>query len=484
MLNMQVIIAQIQKNNIDSAILNDLITDHQIPHDKMISNYQRYKASNTPDGVPIFSRKMPDVNKVNNKLNEAFDAEIIDVKLGYMIGNPIIYELDKTLYTENDVMDQDKYDLDIKVVRDFNKANNAEDLDGETLKLASICGYGSRLLYIDKAGQTRMMNVKPWECIFITDGSINEAQYALRYYEIIDDGKKKIYVEWYDDKNISFYITADEIGKSSKKTPMMFIPYEKNGETKIPHMFNGIPLIQFMNNEELQGDCDKVYADIDAYDRSMSDVNSEIETFRLAYMAIYGMNPTEEERLAAKQTGIFGLPDKECKIEFITKEINDAAVEHHLDRLEKNIYRFGKSVNFDDISFGGTVTGVAMKFKMFEMETKCIMSERKFTTALRTQYKILATVWSAKGSDIDYMNLNFVWTRNFPLNLVDEADSTVKLKGLVSEKTRLGLLSFIDNPEKEMAAMEKDNLGMVDLNAPQFDEDGNVIEGGQENGNV
>jgi hypothetical protein len=61
----------------------------------------------------------------------------------------------------------------------------------------------------------------------------------------------------------------------------------------------------------------------------------------------------------------------------------------------------------------------------------------------------------------------------------------MNLKGLISDKTRLGLLSFIDDPEKEMKQMAVENEGMVDLNTDEkYDENGNPIVGdnnGQEN---
>jgi len=481
MLNMALIIEQIRKNGnaATSAALCDLVTDHRVMHDRMISNYNRYKASATPDGVPVFNRKFSDAYKVNRKINNAFDVDIIDVKLGYMIGNPVGYGLNKDSYTEGETFNEGAFDLDMQTINDFNTMNNVEDLDGETLKMSSICGYGARLLYIDGAGKERVMNIQPWECIFIRDGSINEAQYALRYYEILDNGKARTMVEWYDEKNISYYISTEE-EKAKGKTTIVYRPYQKNGVTSMPHMFTGIPLIQFMNNEEYQGDCDKVYSLIDAYDFTISDVSSEIEQFRLAYMAFYGMVPDLATMESAKKTGAFGMPDTTSRIEFITKQLNDTVNENHLNRLEENIYKFAKSVNFADEAFGGAyaISGIAMKFKMFGLESKCIISERKYTAALRTQYKILSSAWQVKGSKMNYLDMVFTWTRNFPLNLMDEAQTSAIFKGLISEATRLGLLSFIDDPEKEIQAMEIEAEGKVDLDEPEeseLDADGNPI---------
>jgi len=476
MLNMAAIIEKINKDgqSLMSSVLSDLIHDHRPQHDHMLANYKRYKASKDPDGVPVFNRHIEQDTKVDRKLNDAFDADVVDVKTGYMMGNPVIYALDKSDYTNDaGVFDKAKYDLDFKVVKEFNARNGAEDIDGETLKMASICGYSARLLWNNVAGTASIMNVPPWEAIFVRDGSLNEAQYAMRYYELDIHDKKYTYVEWYDALNISYYISSDSIDKQGPKDTIVFKPYDKPVEL---HMFKDIPLIQFVNNEELQGDCDKVYALIDAYDFTSSDISSEIEQFRLAYMFFGGMAPDKTTRDEAKKTGIFGLPDPDSKVGFITKDMNDDAIEHHLERLEKNIYRFAKSVNFSDEAFAGNISGIAMKFKMFGLESKCIISERKFTAALRTQYMVLSTYWAVKQSPIDYMKITYTWTRNFPLNLLDEAETTAKLKGLVSEETRLGLLSFIDDPLKEIEKMERENAGMVDLDGPELDIDGNPIE--------
>lgn len=479
MLNMAAIIEQIRKDgeSATSAAICDLIAEHRPIHNHMISNYNRYKASMNPDGVPVFSRKFADQYKVNRKINNAFDVDIIDVKLGYMIGNPIGYGLNKDNYTEGENLMEAAYDVDLQTIADFNTTNNVEDLDGETLKMASICGYGARLLYIDGTGVERVMNIQPWECIFIKDGSLNEAQYALRYYEIKDDGKAKTFVEWYDENNVSYYISSEQKVKG-KETEVVYHPYLKNGAAYAPHMFKGIPLIQFCNNEEYQGDCDKVYSLIDAYDFTLSDVSSEIEQFRLAYMAFYGMVPDVQTMESAKKTGAFGMPDKDARIEFVTKTLNDTVNENHMNRLEQNIYKFAKSVNFSDEAFAGNVSGIAMKFKMFGLESKCIISERKFTASLRTQYKVLSTAWNVKGSQMDYLDMVFTWTRNFPLNLLDEATTSATFKGLISDATRLGLLSFIDDPEKEMRLMELEAEGTVDLSTPpepELDENGNPI---------
>ena len=504
MSTMEDIILRIKMGGVSvmSNVIDDLITSHRSEKSRMLTNYKRYMASHDPDGTPVFKRVFDDPNKINNKLNNAFDADIIDVKLGYMIGNPIIYGVESTKYMvkqtdmtgiESLVADKQAMDADLETVKSFNMRNNVEDLDGETLKMASVCAYGARLLYIGSDGLEHVMNVEPWECIFVNDGSLDAAQYALRYYEITEsDNKIKTYVEWYDETNVYYYVSSEVDAYKDKERKTLYVPYEKDGKAYQPHLFKGVPLIQFKNNKELQGDCDKVYSLIDGYDNTLSDINSEIEQFRLAYLAFYGMAPDEKVISEAKKTGAFGMTS-DSRVEFITKNLNDAIIEHHLDRIAENIYKFARSVDFSDEAFAGNVSGIAMKFKMFGLESKCIMSERKFTASLRNMYKVLSSAWQTKGSSIDYMNMTFLWTRNFPLNLLDESQTTMNFKGNISEKTRLSLLSFIDDPEKEAEQMRNEEAasGFVNLDeeVPENDQENEFgIQGsqpkGQESGGV
>ena len=312
------------------------------------------------------------------------------------------------------------------------------------------------------------MKVDPWEAILIYDRSIHEPQFGLRYYDVVlkdgKDEKTRTRVEWYDDTTVTYYLQDDKgeyvLDSSEPANPQ-------------PHLLDLVPIIVFPNNEEQQGDAEKVVNIVDAYDRTMSDVNSEIEQFRLAYMAFYGYDPDEETLAKARKTGAFGMDEKTegVGIEFITKTMNDVAVENHLNRLEGNIMRFGKSVNMTDESFASNLSGVAIRYKLMPLENKCITLERKMTAALRQQFKVLSTAWAKKGIAVDYTNIYFSFKRNLPVNLLDEAQSTGGLKGMVSERTRLSQLSFVDDVEWELAEMAKDNEGMLDLD--DDDEGGN-----------
>lgn len=455
----------LRENDINSKVIDAIINSHKEQRDKMINQYERYKAS--IEGVPILQRDAFTLehqedfetgailridDRVNNRLNNGFDSEIVDTKVGYMFGHPITYEVDKNQVSESGAL--------VEAINRFNLLNTIEDADSELGKKAAICGYAARLAYVDKAGEVRTVNIDPWEAVIIGGGNdITEPEFALRYYEVTTwvDGKqiKREKAEFYDSSRVYYFEKLE------------------NGWQEIEvkkHLFDHCPLFGLPNNDEFMGDAEKVLSLIDAYDRTLSDASNEIEQLRLAYMIFKGAGADEETLEKLKKHGVFELFGDNDDVKFLTKDINDTMIENHLNRLEENIMRFSKSVNFSDEAFGGNLTGVAMRYKLMALENKCITMERKMTAALRYQYKLLCSAWSRKNAAIsndDYLKVWFTFTRNLPANIAEEAETTAKLKGLVSEETRLSLLTFVDDVQYEIERMNESKVDSI----YSFDED-------------
>jgi len=335
----------IKDNGINGEIISKLIELHKNDRARMLNLYQRYKAD--IDGVPILQRKPIEYdenfetggnvrridNKVNNTLNNSFDAEIVDTKIGYLLGHPISYS------SEKDILQQ--------AATEFIVRNNAEDADAELGKKTAICGKGARLLYINKDGKESMRNIDPWETIFLTEASITEPTFALRYYPVSEllngEEKQRWMAEFYDETKVYYYKSNNEGSK---------FEYVKEK----PHMFEYCPLFGPPNNEEMKGDAEKVLNLIDAYDRTVSDANNEIEQYRLAYLILKGVGVDEETMNEMKRSGVFQLMDEKEDLKYLTKDVNNKMIEDHLNRLEENIMRFAKSVTFSDEKFAGTAS--------------------------------------------------------------------------------------------------------------------------------
>jgi SPP1 family phage portal protein len=455
-----------------------LIDEHKVPRERMIGLFNRYKCDSTQAWYTlgnikeIFRRTFTDITKINNQINVDHFSNLINIKTGYFVGEAITYGVNEK--AANKELIEGK-------MKEFLSRIDTVDLDTETGKTASTCGYGARLYFINTEDPAKedAINVPPWECIFLSEeGDITRPRYALRYYKIQQTDASGQYrdlirAEWYDKTTVSFWIestppepTPGSQDPNTVKAPTAligtFVPDES--EATKEHGFAMCPLIGFPNNAELQGDAEKVLAIIDAYDRTISDVNSEIEQFRMAYLAIYGYANIDEKFIAQlKKTGVLGFDDKEDRAEFITKTLDAVAIENHLTRLEQDMYMVSEIPNLRDEAFSGNSSGVALKFKILPLENKCKIAENKFSRALHQQFRIVGSKWEVEGVKFNSDDLTFKFKRNFPLNLLDEAQTAQALTGIVSQETVLSTLSIVKNVPEEMERMKTEQADKVDL---------------------
>ena len=396
---------EIKKNGITAQLLQDIIAKHK---ENALFNrklYQRYKA--VTDGVDIFKRKprYEEENPINNKINNDFFGEIVDFKVGYFAGKPIGYGYSKTDEAESVTGGEKAVEIATKAVTDFTTRNNMYGVDMEITKFASIYGYAGRLFYIDTDGNERVMPVHGYETIILSSTNIAEPEYAIRYFCGRDISNNTVWtVEFYDNANIYTY-------KGGSLSALSFVE-------QMPHLFDYCPLQGVANNSEHMGDAEKVIALIDAYDRNISDNANEIESFAHALM-VFSQNVDDKTIQKAQRTGALIIPkvgtSTEKPVDWLTKNINDGFTEHQLDRLEDNIYRFSKTPNLGDESWGNA-SGVSLKFKLHGLEVKCAQFQARMIDAAQYMWKLLASAWAKKRIVVDPLQCITSFERNFPLD--------------------------------------------------------------------
>ncbi len=448
-------------NKLESQIIKDLITDNETTKKRVSKLYDEYTGD-----VDILHHENKEFLQENNKLPNDYRGDIIDQAVGYVYGTPITYNL----------LEPNKSSTIIDYFTNFMSRNNIDDLDSRTGELACICGFAARLLYVDIEGNERVMNISPWEVIFINDATIDELQYAMIYYPIkvqLADGRmvERKKVEWYDKKNITFYI-EDENGNYFKDT-------FSEAMNPRPHLFDYVPVVKYPNNDIEKGDFEKVNELINAYDSVTTMSQDDIEQFRSAYFTVTGAELDEQTIDIAHRTGALNIPEG-ATAGFLTKDLNGAiqAIENQKKTLNDNIYKFSKSVDMTDEQFSGSaMSGESRKWKLVGLEFKAIKKVRKFTKANREMFRILASAWKKKGIIFDPEKVEMVFTRTLPVDTKYSAEVSQLLKGNVSEETRLSLLPFVKDVQTELEKMAAD-ADNYNLN---FEEDNNEQPNDQEN---
>ena len=446
-------IEYINKKGVDTYIISKIIEKHlpnSIYNKKLYDRYTCVK-----EGVPIFGRhpRFEDTDAINNRINNDFFSEIVDFKTGYFAGVPIAYSYSNTQDAKDEIGESLR-DEAHKAISDFITRNNMYDVDMETTKYASICGYSGRLLYLDD-GIERVMPIAPYEAAILSNTDISEPKYAVRYYTITAiDGTVYYKVAFYGPDSIKHYEGTSYYGLTE-----LVDKEERN-------MYDTCALQGIANNKELVGDAEKVLELIDTYDRNISDASNDLESFSNAYMVIENLMLDDNDIERAQANGILQVNTGAYngKVYFLTKDMSDTYMSNQLARIEKNIYRFSKTPNLSDEAFG-TASGVALKFKLTGLEAKCGMFQAKMVSAGVYMFKALANSLAKKTIKIEPLQVIMDFSRNFPLDLLSEAQAVGQLisTGVVSKRTAISQLSFVDDPDYELDLIEEEKNDIPSL---------------------
>ena len=398
-------IAAIKENGITDELVNKIINKHTSNAEHTRDLYNRYKTRE--DAVPIFSRKPrfehenKEVEELNNKVNNDYFSEIADIAVGYFAGKAASYKYADVGNEEEETAAATEEAK--KALEDFVTRNNMYDVNMETTKYATICGYAGRLFYIDTDGNERVMPVAPYETIILYENEMTEPFAAIRYIKVIDINDAESWkAEYYDGTYIRHY--KGQLGS------LAYTGIEER------HLFDFCPLQGIPRNRELLGDAEKVLALIDDYDKTISDNSNDIEGNTNAHLVFKNVVMDDDAMTKARKSGAFSYNAmSDSDVYYLVKNVNDSFNTNHLNRLEDNIYRFSKTPNLNSQEFG-TASGIALIFKITGLEAKCGAYEAKCISADTYMYKLLASSFIKKRISFDplqstqYISVISLWT--------------------------------------------------------------------------
>lgn len=465
---------EIERSGITLELLQRIIRRHQGCMKHMRNLYGRYCAES--DKVPVFTREprfndttvtdlegglreLEAENTINNRVNNDFFSEIVDIKVGFFSGKAANYTYGDDYLSEEETGGEEAVEEASKALGDFIKRSNLFDVNTETTKFAAICGYAGRLFYIDTEGNERAMAVNPYETIILTRTEMTDPEYGVRYYSYLDLNERENWkVEFYDKSDVSYY--------EGQLDGLSFM------ESK-PHLFDYCPLQGIPNNRELIGDAEKVLALIDDYDGNYSDNSNDIEGFANAYMVFKNCKVDAETMKTANATGVIGIdvddPESPYDVSYLTKNIDGTFVNAHLDRAEDNIYRFSKTPNLNDPEFTAA-SGMALRIKMTGLETKAGMFEAKQLSADTYMFKLLASSFDRKKIPFDPLQCSVKYNRNFPTDFLGEAQAVQALIAAgLPKQIAYKSLSFVDDVGLVMRLIETEKDDIPDLEEDDSD---------------
>lgn len=404
-------------------ILQELIDKHRSTHGRYQNLDNMYRGDHK-----ILSMPKKEAYKPDNRLIANYAKYIVDTLNGFFVGVPI-----KTTH-ENEKINQ--------YLNFIDKYNDQDDNNAELSKLCSIYGHAYEMVYIDGEGQLGITYIKPQEAFVVYDNSIvGKPMYGVRYYDSVDGSLEGSY----SDKYGIYYFRENEDGG-------LYLYDEK------AHIFGDVPIIEYVENEELMGAFEGVETLIDAYNKSLSEKANDVDYFSDAYLLILGAILSDEQLINFRDNRIINMEGGDIEkliVEFLEKPSADETQENLIDRLEKLIFQISMVMNINDENFG-TQSGISLKYKLQSMENLAMTKERKFTSGLNRRYRMIAHTGLTPIKGDDWVGIEYRFTRNYPANLLEESQIAKNLTGVTSQETALSVLSVVGDSKAEMDKIQEE----------------------------
>ena len=311
----------------------------------------------------ILNRTFDDKSKPNNQVMCNIPKYIVQVRTGFFSSSPL------TLESENP-----EYLKDIRKVLEY---NDFKQIFNQLDTYCSIYGHSFLVMYMNEEGRISFTAQNPTDWIYVRDNSLEQKpKFAIRYYAWWDDVENmQMYdIELYTDKEIINYEGN---------------PVDLKEVSRRPHYFNGLPVIEFMENESRQGAYENVISLIDTYELMLSDTANTINYFSDCYLVLTGMQETQAEDIARMKNDRVLLVPEGCEASFLTKNVSENYNENMLKRLQEQIFVVACTPLLSDSSFSSNSSGVAIQFKLFSMEKSVQLKENIFRAGFNRMFNLI-----------------------------------------------------------------------------------------------
>lgn len=385
--------------------------------------------------------RVPD--KKDTKLVNNYCEYIAAISTAYFLGEPITY----TCEEEN--TDYDK-------LVEYLATEEEQQENFEHAQNCSIFGKSYELWYLDLDGTINNVVLDPRDVFILRDNSIEKKMIVAVRWDMQKNAEdKSIYtLEVYDKTTVTRYQWEAE----GKELPTVM------GESKL-HGFQQVPIIEFSNNKRQRGDFEGVMSLVDGYNEITSTSVDDMKDFTDAILVLKNLSGTDEEALSKVKKYKVMLTDGDGGAEWLTKVVNDTYAQNNKNRLNQDIHKFSLIPDMQDKEFSGNSSGVALGYKLLALEQLTAQKEMYFKKAINQRLELMIAFYNLS---ISPKQIQKVFTRNTPKNLVEIADVVTKLSGVVSHETLLSNIPFVEDAKTEMEKLktEGEANALADMNEP------------------
>lgn len=431
----------------DVEISADIVSEAiKLHRNSLFTNYQKNEQMYMSEHA-ILKDAPKAAYKPDNRLVINYAKYIVDTFSGYHIGVPA------TVTSDDDTIKD--------FVADFRSRNDMEDTEFELAKQADIFGHSFLYVYQNEEAETCVTYESPLFMLIVYDNSIQERPvFAVRYAFTETEGG--VSSQGYGEVITDSEVIKIEVNQS----------YAVTFGDRTSHIYNDLPVIELIENEERQGIFDSVKTLINALNKAASEKANDVDYFADAYLKIIGVELDEEVNQTIRDSRIFNLwsngDGQQVDVAFLEKPNADTTQENLITLLKESIFSISMVANLSAEDFGNA-SGTALAFKLQAMDNLAKMKDRKMQSAFNRLYKVVLGVPKTSVPDDGYKELRYQFTRNVPRNILEESQIVTQLNGQVSDETKLSVLSIVQNPKDELERLHKEEQEAIKANQKQLE---------------
>lgn len=422
-------------------VINYCIEEHEkeLPRLQMLFDYYDGKPHKIKDSA---SETPHDKDEIYTNLAKY----VTDMMTGFAVGNPISYSAPKN--------------EDITVLTDALAKMKVAKHDIELEKDLSSMGQALELHYLAidwRTGATypKVAAIDPRGMFLVVDDTVERTPlFAVRPRKKQDLSRSEYW-------EITVYTSTHVITYKSKNKKL--VPGQLMESPKVTeHYYNDVPVVEFRNNEEKQGDYEQNLSQIDGYNLLQTDRIKDKKNFVKAMMVLYGFKLPETKPTEMGGNIVLEAPpqggEEGAKVEYVTKTFDETQIQVLADSLLDDFHKTTYVPNLNDENFAGNSSGVAMKFKLLGLLLVLSVKTGYFEDGVVRRLKLIENILNVKGQNVSTENVSIKFKVNLPFDRKDVIDQIRDSQDFIPLLVSLGWLDDIDNPQEvlEMLNQQKE----------------------------
>lgn len=422
-----IIDGELIKDGVTSEVLAQLIRRNELQRERyeMLNHYYAGRHA-------IESRKKETKGAANYKVVANHAKYITEMSTAYFLGAPVTYSVSE--------------DYDIEALKDCYAEQSMPSIDSSLVKQASICGRVVEMVYCNEVSVPRSCVIPASQGFVVYDDTVEHKKlFGVHYYQ-----KQKL------DGTLGDCVAV--VVDAANRYHWRGRSFDFMESTEIePHYFGMVPFVEYLNNDECQGDFEQEISLIDTYNTLMSDrVNDKVQ-FVDAFLLLLGIDIDSEQARKLKEEKVL-LGDPDGRGEYLSKVLNEADTEVLRNAIKEDIHKMSMVPDLTDESFAGNLSGVAIKYKLLGFEQHIRNKERCFEKGLRERAEIYMALLAFKSAmrEVPVHRIDVEFHRNLPSNELEISQMITNLSGIVSEETLLSRIPFVTDAAEEKKLVVKE----------------------------